>query len=184
MQDEQRDNPTPTGPRLGRGRYRCWCITDNLCRCIGLVTQRGLVSPCTFFIGQREQCPTTGRHHEQCYAEFDRPLRLQEVKDHFENQTLHLERRFGTQDQAIQYCQKEDTCVDIAGRLRVGRPHRSREASQSDADDLHRSTFENFYEQDSGYSRLDNFYRNPSWYLRHYRAIQPLLLERTLSNPN
>lgn len=176
------DHPAPAGRPLGRGRYRAWCITDHLCRCLGQITTRGLVPPCTFFVGQRERCPTTGREHEQCYAEFDRPMRLKEVKDYFSNQELHLERRFGTQEQAINYCQKEETCCDPAGRVRVGRPVRSRELTNSDADAVHRSNFEDFY-ANSRNSRLDQFDRHPSWYLRHYRPLQSLLLDRCLRAP-
>jgi len=177
------DHPTPTGGAVGRGRYRAWCITDNLCSCIGLVTERGLVSPCSFFVGQTERCPTTGRLHEQCYAEFERPLRLKEVKDHFENQQLHCERRHGTQEQAIAYCQKEESREANSRSVRVGRPHRQRATTNTDADEIHRSNLSELYDSNYGLSRLANFDKFPTWYLRHYRAIQPLLLERQLSSP-
>jgi len=60
----------------------------------------------TFWIAQREVCPSTGRLHLQGYMEFDIPLSLNVVKGII---NAHWSPRIGTQEQNIAYCSKEES---------------------------------------------------------------------------
>jgi len=48
--------------------------------------------------------------HLQGYMEFDQQIRICELK-YFPFERMHLERRKGTQKQAIEYCQKDGRLV-------------------------------------------------------------------------
>jgi len=63
---------------------------------------------CTY---QQEQCPGTGRLHWQGYIEFQKKIKRDAVKKILCDLTLHLEKRKGTQQEAIAYCQKDATAV-------------------------------------------------------------------------
>lgn len=54
-----------------------------------------------------EECPTTGRQHWQSYVEFKSPQRFAAVKKMYDDDTLHIEPRQGTRDQAREYCMKD-----------------------------------------------------------------------------
>jgi len=62
-----------------------------------------------FVCGQRETCPETGRVHVQFYVEFTREKSVTAVKSLLGDDTCHLEKRRGTQAEAINYVTKEDT---------------------------------------------------------------------------
>lgn len=62
-----------------------------------------------YTVYQIEKCPETGKIHAQGYTEFTRTMRMKAVKDAFEDNTLHLEPRQGTRNQARQYCMKEES---------------------------------------------------------------------------
>lgn len=58
-----------------------------------------------FYVYQQEICPNSGRNHWQGYMEFNCKVALTTIKEKvFGNNTVHLEERRGSQDQAIDYC--------------------------------------------------------------------------------
>lgn len=61
-----------------------------------------------YLICQLEECPKTHRVHVQGYVEFDKMTTLKQAKRYLGND-VHLEKRQGTQEQAIQYCSKAET---------------------------------------------------------------------------
>lgn len=63
-----------------------------------------------YLCGQQEKAPSTGKIHWQLYCEFVGQWRITQIKKAFGN-TVHIEVRRGSQKQAIQYCQKEETYV-------------------------------------------------------------------------
>lgn len=65
-----------------------------------------------YVIWQKERAPETGREHLQGYIELLRSCKMSTVKGYFNDPTIHLEPRAGSQSQAIQYCSKEDTRVE------------------------------------------------------------------------
>lgn len=65
----------------------------------------------TYFVGQMETCPETGRLHLQMYAEFTNPKTISAIKKCLNDTTMHVEHRRGTPKQASDYCKDPDTAV-------------------------------------------------------------------------
>lgn len=85
-----------------------------------------------FMIWQQERCPKTEKDHYQIYVEFFEGLNMNNIKDLFEDKTLHIEPRKGSQDQAIAYCSKEETRV--SGPFKYGK--KSQQGYRSDLDSI------------------------------------------------
>lgn len=66
------------------------------------------VHPVTYCVFQGE-VGEQGTYHIQAYAEFAQPVTMPAIKRHFGLNSLHCEIRLGTQQQAIDYCTKEQT---------------------------------------------------------------------------
>ncbi len=62
-----------------------------------------------FIIYQHEICPKTDRPHLQGYLELKSKARLLRCKDLIGIPGIHLDPRYGSLDQAIAYCSKEDS---------------------------------------------------------------------------
>lgn len=86
---------------------------------------------CKFIAGQLERCPETGSLHLQGYLELTAPERFVWLTKNWEffkpvpgpnniNNSVHFEKRRGTQTQAIDYAEKEES--RIAGPWRYGIP--------------------------------------------------------------
>lgn len=82
-----------------------------------------LNGPITFIIGQLEICPTTQRRHYQLYAESSKPLSRTQWKQHLGNNGAHIELRRGSQQQAIDYCTKQETRDPDANQINLGQRH-------------------------------------------------------------
>lgn len=63
-----------------------------------------------YAILQEEKCPKTGKCHIQGYLEFDQAIRPGKVKKLL-GKTTHVEKRRGSQQQAIDYCKKAETAM-------------------------------------------------------------------------
>ena len=61
-----------------------------------------------YYIFGRERAPNTGTLHLQGYVEFKKLVSYKSIKKILNNNTIHIEERRGTQEQAINYCRKED----------------------------------------------------------------------------
>lgn len=90
---------------------------------------------CNYLIVQHERS-ASGRLHYQGYAEFNKKLRFQAIKDRFQAPTLHVERCSGDQQSNIAYCSKDDTkCGDCTmGRTEIGQ--RKVQGHRTDLDDI------------------------------------------------
>jgi len=62
-----------------------------------------------FVVWQYEIGIETGHKHIQAYAELTSPQKMATVKSTLKIPTAHLEKRAGTQEQAIAYCKKDET---------------------------------------------------------------------------
>lgn len=116
-----------------------------------------------FLVYQREKCPNTGRLHWQTYVVFKKQLRTKAVSNLFHN--AHVEPRKGTHEEALAYCEKEESRVSPP--VRFGDPSDSREASgereKQRWDDIKKAAQE---------GRLDDV---PSdVYVRHYRTLKDI----------
>lgn len=63
----------------------------------------------TYIIGQLEKAPGTGNFHIQGYCELEKQMTLQAVKQALGSDQVHIEKRRGSQKQAIDYCKKEES---------------------------------------------------------------------------
>lgn len=75
----------------------------------------------TYMIYGEEKCPETGRLHYQGYVEFNKVQRMTGAKTIFGDDTLHLEKRRGTQEQAIEYCKKDLVFTEFGEPTKQGR---------------------------------------------------------------
>lgn len=67
-----------------------------------------------------ETCPDTGKVHMQGYLELEKKKTFCGVKKMMGSQTVHLEKRHGTQDQAIDYCKKDGQFYELGKKKAQG----------------------------------------------------------------
>jgi len=72
----------------------------------------------------KEICPETKTIHWQSYIEGKKPLRMAAIKKLYEDDTVHIEPRKGTRDQAREYCQKDKDFIEM-GKWIKGQGHRT-----------------------------------------------------------
>lgn len=84
---------------------RYWCFTSY--EFPNFETRAGNNHSLRYVIFGRELCPTTQRTHYQGYCEFSEKVSMKTVKIVFNDDTMHLEPRYGSQEQAINYCMKD-----------------------------------------------------------------------------
>ncbi len=65
----------------------------------------------TYYNYQLEECPETKKKHIQFYGELNKQKSGRQLKKFFNDNTIHIEVRKGTQEQAIGYCSKLDTRI-------------------------------------------------------------------------
>lgn len=71
-----------------------------------------------YIVFQLEKCPETGKKHIQGYVELNRNYTLKMTKEWLGFETMHLEKRRGTREEARAYCKKEES--RIAGPWEFG----------------------------------------------------------------
>lgn len=59
--------------------------------------------PKSYIVFAKETCPTTGTPHLQGYCELDCQLTREKIKTLIQNETIHIDPRFGSQRRAIAY---------------------------------------------------------------------------------
>lgn len=115
-------------------------------------------------IWQLERCPRTERLHLQGYVEYHDSMRLSKAQPCV-TRHCHLEGRKGTRDQAIAYCEKQDSY--IAGPWRCGDFNSIRPGKRVDLDQV-----AEFIQ--SGARSRDVAEEYPSHYIRYRRGIEAL----------
>lgn len=88
--------------------YRNWCFTLNNYTAEEVEVLKGDLPQVKYIVFQRERGHEDGTAHLQGYLELERNQKLSFVKKHISGRA-HWEPRHGTQQQAIDYCKKEDT---------------------------------------------------------------------------
>ena len=147
-----------------------WCITifDNVPQPI-IPSDDGEL---TYLVYQREECPTSGKQHWQCYVEFSKRKRFTTVKKWLEEtQALskyHIEPARGQPSQCRAYCTKEETAVDDPFEFGTIQPDRE----QGKRNDLARMV-----EDAKTKTVCDIITENPSAlrYIQHLSRYQSLL---------
>jgi len=106
-------------------RFRNVCFTNFDCE------KKYLDERIRYLIAQKEICPSTKKEHIQGYVEFDRALTFGQIKTILGNST-HIQRRNGNQQQAIRYCQKEESRAKPEYKIEIGAP-----SEQGARNDIH-----------------------------------------------
>lgn len=121
-----------------------------------------------YAIWQRERGVANGLEHLQGYVEFIRPVRIVGAKSILGSDRYHLEKRQGTREQAIQYCEKLSTRVCDPEEIHPENRGRA-QGSRSDihvVGDIIRA---------EGLSCLDIAERFPGHFIRYHRGIERLI---------
>ncbi len=74
------------------------------------------------YLVYQEEIGESGTYHFQGYCEFTRQLSMIQAKDLLGGASVHLERRRGSQSEAIKYCKKDDTRVPHTEPYEFGEP--------------------------------------------------------------
>jgi len=99
-----------------------------------------------FVIYQEEICPETKKHHWQGYLELKTQAKYKAIQKALGDETAHLEKRAGSQEDAIHYCtkpHKDCTCAHCVKEVatptavpntvvRIGTPKPNKQGSRSD----------------------------------------------------
>lgn len=72
----------------------------------------------------KEVAPNTSKIHWQSYIELSTPMRISGIKKLYQDDTIHIEARKGTREQARKYCTK-DGCYEEFGKWITGQGHRT-----------------------------------------------------------
>ncbi len=122
----------PPRTRTGPLRARNWVFTYNnpdvawnprTCYDQGL---------CKFFAGQYELGEGTGTRHYQGYVVFGHAVTLAAAKTRLGNDTIHLEVRRGSHEEALSYVSKPETRCPESDRLELGTPPSAGQGARSD----------------------------------------------------
>lgn len=121
-----------------------------------------LVDNVKYMVYQKEQCPETGRIHYQGYLELNNSQRMSWIKTKvFGTQSVHLEKRNGTQDQAIDYCMKEETRVEPP--VEIGT--RAKQGNRTDVENA-----VNILKQ--GGKLINILDENPALFIRNFKGLE------------
>lgn len=112
-----------------------------------------------------EICPNTGKLHWQTYMEFNTPVRIAAIKKMFNDNTIHVEKRMGTRDQAKEYCMKDNKYAEY-GKWIKGQGHRT--DLETVAEDLI-----------SGRPLKEIMMENPTVYCRYRNGLKDIAAEAT-----
>lgn len=114
-------------PRAQKVRRFCWTLHDEQVKfpdvIAGIPAER-----LSFFVGQRERCPNTGKIHWQAYCRLSQPISFTTIKTWLPR--AHIENAKGNEAQNIAYCTKEDSRV--SGPYEQG--DRSQQGKRKDID--------------------------------------------------
>lgn len=95
-------------------KIRNWCATF-------FTKPTSVPEGVTYLIMGEEICPTTNNVHWQSYLETNKPMRMSGIKKLFNDKTVHLEPRAGTQEQAINYCKKDGKFEEFGEPTKAGK---------------------------------------------------------------
>lgn len=146
-----------------KGRHRNWVFT-----LYDVTAHPNFGNSCKYYVYQLEICPTTGRQHFQGYIQLENPKGLGGMK--LINKHAHWEPRWGTHEQARNYCRKDESRVqDITERVgpwEAGTPS----IEQGKRNDIHRAV--DLIRE--GKSNEDMAEETPEIIMKYHRGIEAL----------
>lgn len=139
-------------------RYRNWCFTAY---------SNPTIPDCKYCIYQTEICPTTNKEHYQGYIEFKDKYSMKKIKELFNDNTLHLEVRKGSQKQAIAYCSKSESRKEGTKPIVIGKP--LGQGHRTDLDEI-------FEDIEEGCTAKEILIRHKGNAVRHISCIKKSLM--------
>ena len=91
--------------------YLITAFDQNAHKLQQLLLGQSLPTGVRYLCGQLEQAPDTGRAHIQAYIQLRKQLSIRAVQTLLDTPGLHLEEQRGTNEQARDYCRKDDTRI-------------------------------------------------------------------------
>lgn len=107
-----------------------------------------------------EVCPTTNKTHWQSYIELNSPQRMAAIKKMYNDNTIHIEERRGTREEARTYCMKDNKYEEY-GKWISGQGHRS------DLDDI-------VEQMKQGKKLTDVMLENPKTYCQYRNGLRDI----------
>ncbi len=147
-------------------RNYCWTLNNPKNRELELLRERGKANCFQYICWQKER-GEQGTTHLQGYVEFKRTHRMQGCKTEMGIDRLHVERRRGKQEHAINYCRKKDETTIDNSFEEFGT--KARQGHRSDLDEMTGTIMDN---PEIGDLELVELYGG-GW-MRNYRAIGKL----------
>lgn len=119
----------------------------------------------TYLVYGKETCPTTGKVHFQGYCEVPNSLSIKGIQKRLGDMTAHVEKRRGTQAQAVEYCLKDGDFKEFGEKNEQGK----------------RTDIEEVVETlKSGEETLNSvMLNNPSMYCRYRNGLKDITTELT-----
>lgn len=97
-----------TGTLATQNKY--WCFTSfDIEMCLKPKPNSFI----TYIIGGLETCPETKKQHIQGYLECSTKRTINAIKKELNCQSMHLEQRRGSQEEAINYCKKDGNIMEF-----------------------------------------------------------------------
>jgi hypothetical protein len=118
-----------------------------------------------YLVYQRESGAETGHHHFQGYCQMKRAERLAALKKLFPG--AHLEIQRGTNEEAKEYCMKEDSRIDGPWEFGEFKPSQGQQGKRTDIEEIITAIREK--------RPRDEYIFTPS-YVRYYRGFEHIKL--------
>lgn len=140
-------------------RMRCATVTSFNIDYIKSTNWRDVInnSRLTYIVAGLEVCPETGKLHYQMYLEFEEKVSVKQIKRLLHDNGAHVEPRYGTAKEAIEYCKKDGNFMEF------GKP--KQQGERTDLADVYESL-------KVGRSLLDIIEEHPGTYIRYFRGIE------------
>lgn len=113
-----------------------------------------------------EHCPSTDKMHIQGYCELYSPRRVAGFKKLFGDNSMHVEKRLGTRDEARDYCMKEDTRIE--GPFELGEWKTGGQGKRTDL-----MTVADSIDEKGLYKTIDE---HPDMYIKFHNGMEKLAL--------
>ena len=135
------------------------CVTSYNIDTIESIDWRDVInnSRLSYIVAGLEVCPDTGKLHYQMYMEFDEKVTVRQIKNMLRDKSAHVEQRYGSAAEAIEYCKKEGKWFEHGRRKNPG--------ERTDLQDVYASL-------KVGRSLLDIIEEHPGTYIRYFKGIE------------
>lgn len=124
-----------------------------------------------YYVFAREIAPSTGQRHLQGYIELTQQVRMSQLKRIISCAEAHLEPRRGSQEQAINYCFKEDSQPFVYGEPKPDGKARSKTASKAKAEYMEAEILEAMELIQGGATKRDLLWKYPVLYYKYKSLI-------------